>query len=383
MSGAANRRPATPAAGSIATPALPPASPASPAQAAVARPRPLQTAESDRIREERLWSDRVARELAAQRDFDQAWGFMLPHHASRAEALRDRRAKQGLTVDPFNVHSILHPPARAPAVPIPTATHAPKALVGGVTAAAVMAAESAPPPVRALLLNQHLDESTHRHQSVYKAAYTAAPVPIAAPPVSPPRKPPGTKAWGSPERRAHESDPAVGVSPRACGRETASSPPPRLTRGVSPPPSPTHDALVAHMQALDMHDAHDDMPPLWPVALPDRAAALPNKKDLARGLRALVEHKPPAAANGTAASPRPVLGLGLVTDAPTVVPPGAPLPRTSNIEYGWLWNNTPALEVYGSTSADHRRAHAQGRGGRAIGGRVVEIAPVSKASLRK
>ncbi|KNE68635.1 hypothetical protein AMAG_19770 [Allomyces macrogynus ATCC 38327] len=134
------------------------------------------------------------------------------------------------------------------------------------------------------------------------------------------------------------------------------------------------------MQALAMHDAHDDAPPpMWPVALPDRAAALPNTKDLARGLRALVEHKPPAAA----ASPRPVLGLGLVTDTPTVVPPGAPLPRTSNIEYGWLWNNTPALEVYGSTSADHRRAHAQGRGGRAIGGRVVEIAPVSKTSLRK
>ncbi|KAJ3364064.1 hypothetical protein GGF32_002838 [Allomyces javanicus] len=378
MSGTTNRRPATPAAGSITTPALPPPSPASP-QAPAARPRPAQAAEPDRIREERLWSDRVARELAAQRDFDQAWGFMLPHHASRAETLRDRRAKQGLTVDPFNVHSILHPPARAPAVPIPTATHAPKALVGGVTAAAVLAAESAPPPVRALLLNQHLDESTHRHQSVYKAAYTAAPVPAPAP-VSPPQKPAGTKAWGSPERRAAETDPAV--TPRACGRETASSPPPRLTRGVSPPPSPTHDAFVAHMQALDMHDAHDDAVPLWPVALPDRAAALPNKKDLARGLRALVEHKPPAT-NGAAASPRPVLGLGLVTDATTVVPPGAPLPRTSNIEYGWLWNNTPALEVYGSTSADHRRAHAQGRGGRAIGGRVVEIAPVSKTSLRK
>ncbi|KNE60859.1 hypothetical protein AMAG_06623 [Allomyces macrogynus ATCC 38327] len=212
MSGAANRRPATPAAGSITTPALPPPSPASP-QAPVARPRPAQPHEPDRIREERLWSDRVARELAAQHDFDQAWGFMLPHHASRAEALRDRRAKQGLTVDPFNVHSILHPPARAPAVPIPTVTHAPKALVGGVTAAAVLAAESAPPPVRALLLNQHLDESTHRHQSVYKAAYTAAPVPSA--PVSPPRKPAGTKAWGSPERRAAETDPAV--MPRACG----------------------------------------------------------------------------------------------------------------------------------------------------------------------
>jgi hypothetical protein len=72
--------------------------------------------------------------------------------------------------------------------------------------------------------------------------------------------------------------------------------------------------------------------------LPDRFAALPNNRDLRQRI---VAHQ--------------VMGNGPINGPKR-------LPMTSTREYGWTWAGAPKLERFGSTSANHSRAHALGSG---------------------
>ncbi|KAI9221859.1 hypothetical protein BC828DRAFT_54453 [Blastocladiella britannica] len=196
------------------------------------QPHPLVSvgALDNRIHAERIWADRVDRELRAHRDYYKHWGFMVPKPASPRT--------------PFGVVSVLRPPSVASKTAGPTAV---------LTAA-----------------NQHADETRHRVESVYRSAYT---------------------------RAVHERP---GSTPIATMHSSGQ------TKGI---------------------------------ALPARYAALPNTKDVRRQLRA-------AAAVATAAS-----GAGSTSPrASTRI-----VPMTTTAEYGHMWLGAPALERFGSTSADARR----------------------------
>ncbi|KAI9187621.1 hypothetical protein H9P43_002012 [Blastocladiella emersonii ATCC 22665] len=269
--------PAVPAAGVTASAASapttsaaggpPPAGGGSPRRPTVVTLQPTAQAirpPENRIIDERIWADRVERELRAQRDYEQQWGFMLPLQKDRVTELRDRKAKEGLASSPFNVHSIMHPPTSTRVKPL--------AANGGTAGAA------APPKP----LNQHIDLRLHRYQSVYKSAFT----------------------------------PTVFADARA---DTGRKPPPPAETG-----SGTGTAAAA--------------------TLPNRYAALPNKKDAARVLRQFQGDWNPTPVSSTA------------------------FPTTSNCEYGWKWRGCNPLERFGSTSADLRRSHAiaGGRGSNGI-----------------
>ncbi|ORZ35955.1 hypothetical protein BCR44DRAFT_23518 [Catenaria anguillulae PL171] len=206
--------------------------------------------ELNRIQVERIWADRIEKELQMQRAFPANWGFLVGKAAVQGTTASSRRPEQ----EAFTVKSVLHPPTGVPRThsTIPTSARP-------ATSASKRAVSSSQPATAVIHINQHTNSHTHHLQSVYKSAYTPAVFTF--------------QGGGSGSQNA----------------------------------------------------------------LPDRFAALPNKKELRQATRTIAIQQRQQAQQQ----------------------PAAHVPPTSNSEYGWRFPGTLPLERYGSTSANHRQAYAQ------------------------